>query len=101
MLLGLLGLELSDREGTRTGTLQVRASISARTYPFWSKCVPLVLNKRRTPARPDPGPSVRRGSTVVAFPNVKSISQHPLDRLVIFLAKKAAMEDHLVSLEED
>lgn len=62
--------------------------------------MPLVLNKRRTQARPDPEPSARCGSIVVAFPNVKSISQHELDRLVIFLAKKAAKEDHLVSLEE-
>lgn len=60
----------------------------------------VVLNKRRNAVHPNNDPSSVGASNMVPI-NSASINRDPLDRLVIYLAKKAALEDHLTGLEED
>ena len=63
--------------------------------------MPLILNKRRKTIRQDdyqhPG---RSRDNVVSFPT-SSTTLDPLDRLVVFLAKRAAERDHRSTLEGD
>jgi len=59
-----------------------------------------VLKKRRNAVQPNKEPSSAGASHVVPI-NSTSMNRDPLDRLVIYLAKKAALEDHLAGLVED
>lgn len=64
--------------------------------------MPLILNKRRKPIRQQD--SQRAGQTrnnVVSFPVARTAKVDPLDRLMIFLAKQTAEQDHKSETEED
>ena len=63
-------------------------------------CVPLVLKKRRRAAQSDGDPSPNSVANVIPF-HRQLRDRDPLDRLIIFLAKKAALEDHLAMSEEN
>jgi len=63
--------------------------------------VPLILNKRRKPFRQqDSQDAGQARNNVVRFPVLRTKSD-PLDRLVIFLARRAAEQDHQQEMVED
>ena len=64
--------------------------------------MPLILNKRRKTIRQqDCQDAGQPRNNVVSFPVARAITFDPLDRLVVFLAKRTAEQDHKSEMEED
>lgn len=63
--------------------------------------MPLILNKRRKPIRQqDSQDAGQTRNNVVSFRATRTTSLDPLDRLVIYLAKRTAEQDHKNEMED-
>lgn len=64
--------------------------------------MPLIFDKRRKMIRPqDYQDAGRTRSNIVSFPARRTTTCDPLDRLVIFLARRTAEQDHKYDMEGD
>ena len=63
--------------------------------------MPLILNKRRKTIRQqDCQDAGQTRNNVVSFPVARTTTFDPLDRLVIFLARRTAEQDHKSEMED-
>lgn len=64
--------------------------------------MPLILNKQRKPIRQQDSQDAEQArKNVVSFNVTGTTTLDPLDRLVIFLAKRMAERDHKSEMEDD
>ena len=63
--------------------------------------MPRIFNKRRKPTRQqDSQDAGQARNNVVSFPVARTAKVDPLERLVIFLAKRMAERDHRSEMED-